>query len=74
MSIEELGNKHFGIWDEIGVGNPQVKQHTKLSIEFAISVLNDIFQDGCGEIYYGSSDDFIEEYKDKIEELKKQLL
>jgi len=41
MSIEELENMHYNVFDDRGIGNPLIK-HTKLSIEFAISVLEEM--------------------------------
>jgi len=67
MTIKELEDKHF----KIGIKKyhfpiPQT-EHTKLSIEFAISILEEIIN---GKNYSG----VMESLRYKVEELKKQLL
>ena len=68
--IEDLNKSHYKIWEK----NPEIsqsKEHTKLSIQFAIEVLKKIFTDGCGNYDdVCSKDDFIREYINKSYELK----
>lgn len=71
MTIEELKNKHYRIDVESAVEdkiNP--KAHTKLSIEFAISVLQE-FENDNFSIEYHTIDSII---KDKIQELKQYII
>ena len=75
MTIEELEDKHSELI-EIGLGNTEEelaeywfnkqKEHTKLSIQFAIEILEEI--EICNSL--GELPDIIE---DKIQELKQYL-
>ena len=71
MNIEELESKHYSIFEDRSIGNPNLK-HTKLSIEFAISVLeeslNRIIDVDSDEAYYIQNT-----LEDKIQELKTYL-
>ena len=75
MTIEELKNKHSELI-EVGLGNTEEelaeywfnkqKEHTELSIQFAIEILEEI--EICNSL--GELPDIIE---DKIQELKQYL-
>jgi hypothetical protein len=67
MTIEELDAKAFDVATDIKYDNACWEDITKLSIEFAISVLNDVLGNVQGPLInckYGL---------DKIQELKKEL-
>jgi hypothetical protein len=68
MTIEELEDKHVNIvtdynWKPIY----STKQHTQLSIQFAIDCLEELKPDFCMECYNA------EKIGKKIEQLKKEL-
>ena len=62
MSIQELEYKHFNIPDQ---AYQQSIKHTKLSVEFAISVLEEVNKNYPELIHY--------RINDKIQELKQYL-
>lgn len=66
MNIEELKERHYDT-DRVSktLNKPSGYAHTKLSIEFAISVLEDL----NAETFYDKEDDF----NNKIQELKTYL-
>ena len=70
MTIEELEDKHFNI-DEGNVEIPIsfVNSHTKLSIQFAISLLKELEQFWIGD----SKMIYVDEIQGKIQELKQYL-
>ena len=67
MKIQELENKHYSIFEDRGIGNPNIK-HTDLSIQFAIEVLNDMI--GNSDIGGYINENFL---KSEIQELKQYL-
>ena len=42
MNIQELEDKHEEIWEEGGWDHASPREHTRLSVEFAISVLEEL--------------------------------
>ena len=66
MTIEELENEHFQISDEF---DRCAEQHTKLSIEFAISVLEEFNPYWVGDVTMV----YTTEIESKIQELKQYL-
>ena len=74
MSIEELENKHGDIpLEPLNFDEFHYKKHTKLSVEFAINVLENIDMKlhlNSEAIYSKRQQKFIE---DKIQELKQYL-
>ena len=65
MNSEDLNKSHYKIWEK----NPEIsqsKEHTKLSIQFAIEVLEESITDTS----YHEVDSFC---KSKIKELKQYL-
>lgn len=73
MTVENLIDKHFA-HSPHNWPNKEYKKYVEISIRFAISILNDIFTDGNGEIDdCCSKDDLTEEYLRVINELKQQL-
>lgn len=60
--MEDLNKAHYKIWEK----NPEIsqsKEHTKLSIQFAIKVLEEIWE----------REDFGDDLQSKIQELKQYL-
>ena len=67
MSIEELENKHGDIpLEPLNFDEFHYKKHTKLSVEFAISVLEDMERNILSDLE-------ICKFEKKIEELKQYL-
>lgn len=60
MNIQELEDKHYTIWDFDRISSNEEK-HTKLSVEFAIEILDNL------------SPDYHKFIENKIQELKKYL-
>jgi len=74
MTTEELKEKHASITFHDEVFTAQINKHWELSIEYAISVLDEVFGDGLGNIDDNcSKDDLIEQYKEINERLFKEL-
>ena len=67
MSIEELEYKHFRIPDEAFLSGVQ---HSLVSVEFAISVLEEIL---CNNTYTFGNQDIADSIENKIKELQKYL-
>jgi hypothetical protein len=68
MTIDELESKHFNIPDQCYRGS---EKHTKISIEFVISVLEEMKYNG--DYPDGSTEYLNLTLKSKIEELKNQI-
>ena len=64
MNIEELESEHFNIPDQAYRSS---EQHTKISVEYAISVLEEV-----NDFHYWQNKN-APTIKDKIEELKQYL-
>ena len=68
MSIEELENKHGDILLEpLNLDEFRYKKHTKLSVEYAISVLEEVLSNNT---YTFGNQDIYDSIEVKIQELK----
>ena len=71
MTIEELKDKHYMTNNGSDICH---LEHTQLSIQFAIEVLDKIFTNGFGmPDIHSTKEDWRREYEDKIQELKQYL-
>ena len=66
MTVDELASKHYDIFENRLIGNPDAK-HTKLSIEFTVGILRNLNIGRCHEC------DADNEINNKIQELKQYL-
>ena len=70
MTIEELNDKHFSIASGEGwENNPFEDEHTNLSIQFAIEILEELNQTWVGD----SKMIYADAVQNKVQELKKIL-
>ena len=73
MTIEELKRNHYNIYEEEIDGADEIEQHTNLSIEYTISVLEEL--ETCAKLISTKSLDTIlfSDLQIKIQELKQYL-
>ena len=67
MNIKELEDKHYHIWDCWRGTCSNEDLHTKLSIQFAIEVLEEV-SNSSFEIYSKTLNDKIQELKQYLDE------